>query len=159
MTASTDFRAADVRGDFKDALRALSSARLGLLHKHGGRPSPFHGNRRGDNGGGVGGGDLGDVDAAELAIVDMAVEAARFDLQTGREEHAVGRLQAMVEFACFGPTEEEVGGTGTSSEAKRLRLFESFWESGDARAGEAEASGWGTWADRSKGLRRGGRGG
>ena len=36
MTTFAEFRAGDVRGDFRDALHALSSARLRRLHDRGG---------------------------------------------------------------------------------------------------------------------------
>jgi len=38
------------------------------------------------------------------------------------------------------------------SHAKKMRLFESFWECGEARAGEAGARGWVVWVEMSKGL-------
>jgi hypothetical protein len=63
----------------------------------------------------------------------------------------------MVEFACFGPKASSGGMPMT--EANKLRLFESFWESGDARAGEVGAQGWGAWVERSKSLTSTSRGG
>lgn len=123
-----EFRVRDVREDFKHALCALSSARSQRLREMGETLDDA-------------------VRELEMAIVDLIIEAARFDLQTGYTELAIGRLQAAAEFSCFGPEASEM------SEASRLRQFESFWESGDARAGERGAQGWGRWVYGSKSLK------
>ena len=79
MTTLTEFRAGDIRGDFRDALHALSSARSRLLLNRSRRRLPT------DGGGGddEDGGELAEIHAVEVAIGDVAVQAARFDMQTG----------------------------------------------------------------------------
>ena len=126
------FRTGAVRRDYREALHALSSARL---RRQRSAPSAVYAG----------------VNVLETAIADLIVEAAQFDLQAGYVEHAIGRLQAAVEFACFGPAAETSG----LSEANAMRLFESFWECGEARAGEAGAKGWASWVERSEGLAAG----
>ena len=84
MTTLTEFRAGDVRGEFRDALHALSSSRSRRLQKRHSAEAALcrSGTPLDDDG----------VHGVEVAIGDMAVEATRFDLQTGYAEYAVGRV-------------------------------------------------------------------
>jgi hypothetical protein len=79
-------------------------------------------------------------------------------VQTGHNEHAVGCIQAVIEFLYFSPA--PIGSLGLSSSAAaaaggggsraysygaQLRLFASYWESGAPRIGEEGSSGWAAW--------------
>jgi len=100
----------------------------------------------------------GGAACAELdaALCDVALAAVAADVHAGWEERGLAKLQAVVEFACFGPSwdEDEMGeakqrnrrtqGRGDAA-AQRLRAFLRFWASEAPRWGETGAKGWAAW--------------
>jgi hypothetical protein len=75
-----------------------------------------------------------------------------YSLQTGHSEHAVGCIQALIEFLCYSPApigslgaSTAGGGSRAYSYGAQLRLFASYWESGAPRIGEEGGSGWAAW--------------
>lgn len=113
-----DFSANGVRADYNTALRSLAMARNKLRLTKDSASN--------------------DVIRLERAIVDLIIDACRFDIQSGATERAVARMQAAIEFGCLSPE------NGHSDE-ELLDLFESFWECGEPRIGEPNAVGWFDW--------------
>lgn len=111
-----NFSASAVRRDYDKALRSLASARNQLTQGE----SSAHKN------------------TLEVAIVDLVIDACRFDIQSGATERAVAKIQAVLEFGCLSPEDGR-------AEEDLLDLFESFWECGEPRVGEPNATGWRDW--------------
>ena len=116
MRDFSNFSASSVRDDFNRALRSLAIAR-NQLKQISAAPSK--------------------VSELERAIVDLIVDVCRFDIQTGETELAVARIQAAVEFCCLSPS--------TQTEDELVDAFEQFWECGEPRIGEPNATGWNKW--------------
>lgn len=85
------------------------------------------------------------VAQVEDTLVETAIAAVVIDMEAGHEERGVARLQALVEFACFGGSAS--GAAGGASHTARLRAFGRFWNAGAPRWGEPGAQGWGAWCD------------
>lgn len=114
-----NFSANGVRADYDEALHSLAAARNKLRLTKDSAPN--------------------DIIRLERAIVDLIIDACRFDIQSGATERAVARMQAAIEFGCLSPENGQ-------SDEELLDLFESFWECGEPRIGEPKAVGWFDWA-------------
>ncbi|OUS42722.1 NRDE-2, necessary for RNA interference-domain-containing protein [Ostreococcus tauri] len=112
----SNFSASAVRRDYDKALRSLASARNQLPQ----------------------GASSAQKNTLEVAIVDLVIDACRFDIQSGATERAVAKIQAVLEFGCLSPEDGR-------AEEDLLDLFESFWECGEPRVGEPNATGWRDW--------------
>ncbi|KAL2629502.1 hypothetical protein R1flu_014188 [Riccia fluitans] len=86
--------------------------------------------------------DAGYVEA-EQALVSMFVDLCRFNWQAGHHEHAIGLLQAGIEYSLFAPPLQ-------LTESNKVRLFEAFWNSGAPRIGEDGALGWVNWLEKEE---------
>lgn len=75
------------------------------------------------------------VAEAESAVVEMFLEACRFEWQCGHHEMSIGMMQAEMEYAVFAPHLQV-------SESSKRRLFEEFWDGRLPRVGEEGAHGW-----------------
>jgi hypothetical protein len=88
------------------------------------------------------------VAQVEDTLVDTAIAEVVTDMEAGQEERGVARLQALVEFACFGGSAS--GAAGGASHPARLRAFGRFWNAEAPRWGEPGAQGWGAWCDQQQ---------
>eukprot|EP00731_Ephydatia_muelleri_P035635 Em0144g5a len=72
-----------------------------------------------------------------------------FMQQVGHSERGVACFQALIEFNLCTPPELSQEGT---SHKDRLEFFETFWDSGVPRFGEAGAPGWNNWMQSTRGA-------
>ncbi|XP_024528275.1 protein NRDE2 homolog [Selaginella moellendorffii] len=89
------------------------------------------------------GDDTSKLAEAEVGIIAIFLDLCRFEWQTGHHELAVGLFQAQFEYSFLCPLIQ-------LSQNNKLRLFESFWNSGAPRIGEAGAVGWNTWMEQKE---------
>ncbi|CAN4085405.1 unnamed protein product [Withania somnifera] len=83
----------------------------------------------------------------ELGLADTYLNLCRFEWQAGYRELATPLFQAQIEYSLFCPSL-------LLSEQSKLRLFEHFWNSNGARAGEDGALGWSKWLEKGEELRQ-----
>jgi hypothetical protein len=113
------------------------------------------------------------ADVAELdaALCEASLEACRIEAQAGAHEAALGRLQALLEFACFGfgprggrdahddASDDYFTRAHLGTLAARVRAFEAFWRAGAPRIGQPGARGWAAWWREQRSGGGGGGGG
>ncbi|KAM9093205.1 nuclear exosome regulator NRDE2 isoform 3-T3 [Megaptera novaeangliae] len=81
-----------------------------------------------------------ELPGTEEAMFALFLQQCHFLRQAGHSEKAVSLFQAMVDFTFFKP--DSVKDLPTKGQ---VEFFEPFWDSGEPRAGEKGARGWGAW--------------
>ncbi|XP_071761867.2 nuclear exosome regulator NRDE2 [Centroberyx gerrardi] len=76
----------------------------------------------------------------EEDMLDIFNQQCHFLRQCGQSEKAVSLFQALIDFTFYKP--DSVQGLSTR---QQVEFFEPFWDSGEARVGEAGARGWKAW--------------
>lgn len=83
-----------------------------------------------------------DIEALDRGLIGIAEMLVRQLLQSGHHEAGIGRIQALLEYACFPPAH-----CLNTSEATKLRMFERFWQSKLPKIGHEKAHGWDNHTD------------
>ncbi|GMH37328.1 hypothetical protein BSKO_05201 [Bryopsis sp. KO-2023] len=77
----------------------------------------------------------------EEGLARLALLSIQFDMQSGYSEHAIAKIQAIMEWHFLRPKELQTGANSSSLS----HSIKKFWHSGVARIGEPGAKGWASW--------------